>query len=444
MLESAPQDRQLQVGAIQIAWEPWYQKALGCTLPIMQTSTILPPMELSDRAKSIPPSITLAISAQVKEMKAAGKNIIAFGAGEPDFDTPGTISQAAIDSLLSGVTHYMPSSGTLEARQAIANKLKTENNIKCTEANISINSGAKMSINLALMAIIDPGKNQEVVVPTPAWVSYKPMIELAGGTIVEVPTTVETCFKCSPEEIEAALTSNTKAIMLNTPSNPCGTMYTPEELKEIATMLESHPGICVLSDEIYDRLIYSDIEHLSLGSLPAIADRVITINGLSKTYAMTGWRIGYACAPEHVAKAMNTLQSQITTSITSYCYATIPVALELHDEVEAMRQIFAKRAALMFELIQKWPNVDCAEPTGAFYAFPKISYYFGKTSPAGTEITDAVNFTKALLDETMVAVVPGTDFGGCGPDHIRLSFACNEDQITEGVNKIGDWLGLIE
>jgi len=406
----------------------------------MQTSTILPTMELSDRAKSIPPSITLAISAKVKELKAAGKDVIAFGAGEPDFDTPGKITDAAIEALTSGVTHYMPSSGTPEAREAIANKLRTENNIECTEANISINAGAKMSINLALMSILDPGKNQEVVVPTPAWVSYKPMIELAGGTMIEVSTTVETGFKCTPEEIEAAITQNTKAIMLNTPSNPCGTMYTPEELKAIAKMLERHPDIYILSDEIYDKLIYSDIEHFSLGSIPEIAHQVITINGLSKAYAMTGWRVGYACAPENVIKAMNTLQSQINTSITSFCYATIPVALGMKDEVEEMRQVFAKRAALMFELIQKWPDVECAEPTGAFYAFPKISHYFGKTTPAGTTITDSVSFVEALLDETMVAVVPGTDFGGCGPDHIRLSFACSEDQIKTGVTKIHDWL----
>jgi len=397
-------------------------------------------MELSDRARSIPPSITLAISAQVKEMKAAGKEIIAFGAGEPDFDTPRKISDVAIESLLSGSTHYMPSSGTPEARQAIAHKLKTQNNIDCSQANISINAGAKMSINLSLMSILDPNKNQEVVVPTPAWVSYKPMIELAGGTMVEVPTTVESSFKCTPEEIEAAITSNTKAIMLNTPSNPCGTMYSPEELRAIAQMLEGHPGIYILSDEIYERLIYSDIKHLSLGSIVEIADRVITINGLSKAYAMTGWRIGYACAPEPVAKAMNTLQSQLNTCITSFCYAVIPVALGMQNEVEEMRQIFARRAALMNELIGNWPNVQCATPTGAFYAFPKISYYFGKTSPAGTEMTDAVNFTKALLEETGVAVVPGTDFGGCGPNHIRLSFACSEEQITEGVNKVGAWL----
>ena len=428
----------------QNACGAWYQMGVGCTLPNMQTSTILPFMELSDRAKSIPPSITLAISAQVKEMKAAGEEVFAFGAGEPDFDTPGKISQAAIDALLSGVTHYMPSSGTPEAREAIANKLRTENNIDCTGANISINAGAKMSLNLALMSILDSGKNQEVVVPTPVWVSYKPMIELAGGKMIEVPTTVKTHFKCTAEEIEAAITPNTKAIMLNSPSNPCGTMYSPEELKAIAKMLERHPDIYVLSDEIYDKLIYSNIEHFSLGSIPEIAHQVITINGLSKAYAMTGWRIGYACAPQNVAKAMNTLQSQMNSCITSFCYACIPVALGMNQEVEEMRQVFAKRAKLMYSLIKEWPNTECAEPTGAFYSFPKISHYFGKTSPAGTEITDAVTFTKALLDETGVAVVPGDDFGGCGPEHVRLSFACSEENITNGLNKACEWLGKFE
>lgn len=376
-------------------------------------------------------------------MKAAGQDVIAFGAGEPDFDTHEQISSVAIESLRGGATHYMPSAGTPKAREAIANKLRVENRIDCTEKHISINSGAKMSINLALMSLLDAGKNQEVVVPTPAWVSYKPMIELAGGVMVEVPTTVETGFKCTPCEIEQAITENTKVIMLNTPSNPCGTMYTPAELRDIASMLENHPEVAVISDEIYERLIYSDIEHLSLGSLPEIADRVITINGLSKAYAMTGWRIGYACAPGNggiIAMAMNKLQSQMTTSITSFCYETIPVALGMHKEVESMRQIFAGRAALMYKLIQAWPDVQCAEPTGAFYAFPRISNYFGKTSPDGTTVTDAISFTKALLDETMVAVVPGTDFGGCGPEHIRLSFACSEDQITKGVTLIGDWL----
>ena len=401
-------------------------------------------MQLSDRATSIPPSITLAINAQVMELKAAGREIIAFGAGEPDFDTPNPISEAAIASLKNGATHYMPSSGTPEAREAIAKKLRDENGIACSEKHISINSGAKMSINLALMVLIDPCVGDEVVVLAPAWVSYGPMITLAGGTMVEVSARVESGFKCTPDEIERAITPNTKVIMINSPSNPCGTMYSPEELKSIAVMLEDHPDVAIISDEIYERLIYGDEKHLSLASIPSIAHRVITINGLSKAYAMTGWRIGYACATGNdgaIAKAMNTLQSQINTSITSFCYATIPVALEkMNHEVEAMRQVFAKRASLMFELIEQWPDVQCARPTGAFYTFPRIAAYFGKTSPAGATITDSVTFTKALLDETSIAVIPGVDFGGCGSEHIRMSFACNEEQITEGVNRIGKWL----
>ena len=409
----------------------------------MTTTATPTDMELSKRAISIPPSITLAISAKVKEMKAAGKEVIAFGAGEPDFNTPQQITDAAIASLKGGATRYMPSSGTPEAREAIAKKLTQENAIECTANHISINAGAKMSINLALLAIINPGVGEEVIVPTPAWVSYKPMIELAGGTMISVPTKVGADFKCTSKELEAAITSKTKAILINTPSNPCGTMYNPDEIKSIASMLKKYPNIYIISDEIYERLIYSEVKHLSLGSISEIADRVITINGLSKAFAMTGWRIGYACAPGNngaIAKAMNTLQSQINTSITSFCFAAIPVALEMKDEVEEMRQTFSARAKLMNELISAWPNVHCATSIGAFYAFPKISYYFGNKSPAGTYIEDAVSFANALLNETNVAVVPGNDFGGPGGEHIRLSFACSEKQITEGVNRIGEWL----
>ena len=409
----------------------------------MSTTANLSNMELSTRANSIPPSITLAISAKVKEMKANGENVYAFGAGEPDFVTPEVISNAAIQSLNDGVTHYMPSKGTPEAREAIAKKLREENNIDCSESHISINAGAKMSINLALMAIINPNKGEEVVVPTPAWVSYKPMIELAGGVMVGVPSTVENNFKCTPDELEKAITPNTKAILINSPSNPCGTMYSSEETRSIAAMLEKYPDVYIISDEIYERLVYTDVEHLSFGAIPEIAGRVITINGLSKAFAMTGWRIGYTCAPGNdgaVAKAMNTLQSQINTSITSFTFAAIPVALGLTDDAESMRQVFAKRAKLMHDLIIKWPNVECPKPTGAFYAFPKVSHYYGKASPGGTLITDAVSFATALLDEASVAVVPGTDFGGCGDEHVRLSFACSEENITEGVNAVCDWL----
>ena len=212
-------------------------------------------------------------------------------------------------------------------------------------------------------------------------------------------------------------------------------------------MLEKYPDVYIISDEIYERLIYTDVEHLSFGAIPEIADRVITINGLSKAFAMTGWRIGYTCAPGNdgaVAKAMNTLQSQINTSITSFTFAAIPVALGLIEEVESMRQVFAKRASLMHELISKWPYVDCPKPTGAFYAFPKVSHYYGKTSPGGTPITDAVSFATALLAEASVAVVPGTDFCGCGDEHVRLSFACSEENITEGVNAVCEWLSKFD
>ncbi|MDP6602379.1 MAG: pyridoxal phosphate-dependent aminotransferase [Phycisphaerales bacterium] len=410
----------------------------------MPSSAIVPTMQLSDRATSIPPSITLAISAKVRELKADGREVIAFGAGEPDFDTPKIIMDAAITAMQNGETHYMPASGTPEAREAIAEKLQTENSIDCTANDISINAGAKMSINLALMALLDHGKGHEVVVPTPAWVSYEPMINLAGGTMVEVSSTPEDNFKCSPADISAAITPDTRAVLINSPSNPCGTMYSEDETRELADMFASHPHVAIISDEIYERLIYGDDIHLSFGAIPEIADRVVTINGLSKAFAMTGWRIGYACAPGNnsaVAKAMNTLQSQLNTCIASFCYAAIPVALnETADDVRSMRATFAARASLMHELISKWPDVTCPKPTGAFYAFPRVAEHFGKTTPAGRKVDDAVSFAEALLEETGVAVVPGTAFGGCGPEHIRLSFACSEDQIAEGVPRIGVWL----
>ncbi len=404
-------------------------------------------MEPSDRARQIPPSITLAISARVRDLLASGREVIAFGAGEPDFDTPTVITDAAITSLRAGDTHYMPASGTPEAREAIAAKLRDENGIACSQEHVSINSGAKMSINLALMALLDPGQGQEVIVPTPAWVSYGPMITLAGATMVEVATGPESDFKATPDELSAAITPATRAIMLNSPSNPCGTMYDPDETRAIASMLEAHPDVAIISDEIYDRLVYGDCDHLSFGSIDPIAERVITINGLSKTFAMTGWRIGYACAPGNdgaIARAMNTLQSQLTTSVTSFCYAAIPVALQqATDRVEQMRSVFAQRAALMHELISAWPDCTCPRPTGAFYAFPRVSAHYGKTTPQGREITDALSLAEALLEETSVAIVPGTDFGGCGPQHIRLSFACSEDRIREGVERIGQWLGSL-
>jgi len=402
-------------------------------------------MDISRRAKDIPPSSTLAITAKVRAMKAEGKDVIGFGAGEPDFTTPGFICEAAMDALHDGMTHYVPTPGTPEVREAIAAKLRDENGIDCDPSHITVNNGAKFTVFLALQALLDPG--QEVILPTPAWVSYKPMIDLAQGTLVEIPCEGVNDFKMTPDQLEAAITPDTRVLLMNSPSNPCGTMYSQSEVRAFAAVLEGHEQVVVVSDEIYERLVYGDEPNLSMGSLPSMRERVVTINGLSKAFAMTGWRIGYACAPGGdgvVIKAMNKLQSQMTSSITSFTMPAVVAALtEGGEEVERMRRIFAGRASLIHELVKQWKGVLCPRPTGAFYIFPDISSTFGSMSPEGRRIDSALDFADALLDETGVAVVPGEDFLGPGPRHIRMSFATAEEQIVEGCGRIREWLGQL-
>lgn len=399
-------------------------------------------MNLSDRAQGVPASPTLAITARVKALKAAGEDIIGFGAGEPDFGTPAIISEAAIESLQNGQTRYAPTPGTPEAREAIAHKLRTENGIDCSAADIIVNNGAKFTIYLALQAIINPG--DVVLLPTPAWVSYKPMIELAGGVVREIPAGPDSDFKMTPLQLDEALAAGARALIFNSPSNPCGTMYTPDEVAALIQVIRKHPSIAVIADEIYEQLIYTEAPYCSMASDPEIADRVITINGLSKTFAMTGWRIGYACATDPdgaVIKAMTRLQSQMTSSITSFLMSSIPAALNgAKSDVEMMRRTFAKRAELIHGLIEAWPGVSCPRPTGAFYVFPDISSTFGRTSPGGVAINGAMDFASALLDEARVAVVPGEGFLGCGPRHVRMSFACSDEDIKEGCRRIARWL----
>tara|TARA_B100001059_G_scaffold105771_2_gene105386 strand:- start:461 stop:1672 length:1212 start_codon:yes stop_codon:yes gene_type:complete len=402
-------------------------------------------MNISKRAGSIPPSSTLAITAKVREMKARGEDIIGFGAGEPDFTTPAVICDAAIDAIHDGQTHYAPTPGTPAAREAVAAKLREENGIDCSADHITINNGAKFTVYLALQALVDPG--DEVILPTPAWVSYKPMIELAGGTMVEIAADASAEFKITPEQLEAAITPRTRVMLLNSPSNPCGTMYSPDEIHGLVSVLERHPHVTVVSDEIYEQLVYGDHPALSVGSIDSMRDRTVTINGLSKTFAMTGWRIGYACAPGDggaVIKAMNTMQSQMTSSITSFTMPAVVTALGAgRAEVDGMRRTFAGRAELIHGLVRQWDDVLCPRPTGAFYIFPDISCTFGRVSPGGIRLESAMEFASALLAEAGVAVVPGNDFLGPGPRHVRMSFATSEEQIAEGCGRVREWLGKL-
>jgi aspartate/methionine/tyrosine aminotransferase len=376
-------------------------------------------------------------------MKAEGRDIIGFGAGEPDFSTPDPICEAAIAALRDGMTQYVPVPGTPEAREAVAAKLARDNDITCTPEQIVISNGGKFSLYLALQSIIDPG--DEVVMPTPAWVSYKPMVELAGGTIVEVPTTAESGFLASAEDIARAITPRTRAVILNSPSNPCGTMYDPDAIAEICEVLAGHERITLLSDEIYERLVYGGRVHLSPGSLPSMAEQTITINGLSKAFAATGWRVGYVSAPLPIAKAMAKLQSQMTSSVTSFTLPALATAVSnCGNEVEAMRLAFEKRAGLMERLVSAWPGITCPPPMGAFYVFPDISSTFGRSSAGGRLIDGAGAFAESLLEETDTAVVPGDDFLGCGPNHVRLSFALADEAIEDGCGRIAEWLSKLK
>ena len=404
-------------------------------------------MQLSARVVNLKPSATLAVTAKVRALKAQGRDVIGFGAGEPDFETPQNIKDAAIDALQAGLTRYMPVAGEPNARAIIAEKLRSQNGIECGADDIVITTGAKQAIYMAFQCLLDVGQGQQVILPTPAWVSYRPVIELAGGEVVEVPGSIENDFKITPQQLAEAITDRTAAFLINSPSNPCGTMYSPRELQALAEVLAEHEQVTIISDEIYEKLIYGGIDHFSIGSLASLAGRVVTINGLSKAYAMTGWRIGYACAPApqgsglSLARALAKLQGQMTSNITSFCYAAIGEALTASaDSVEEMRLAFAERGRLIHERLTAMPAVRCPQPTGAFYVFPDVSEYFGKHLDNGDRIDSSLTFAEGLLEEANVAVVPGADFGACGEGHVRLSFACSTAHIEEGCRRMDAWL----
>jgi len=400
---------------------------------------------LSQRVQRLAPSATLAVSARVRELQQAGADIIDFGLGEPDFDTPEHIKEAAIASLRAGDTHYTSVPGDPSARETIARKLREENGIECKADDIVITAGAKHAVYLTLQALVDhasSGAAQQVILPTPAWVSYKPMIELAGGECVEVAGAASHDLKITPRQLEAAITPRTKAIIFNSPSNPCGTMYSQREFEALADVLLEHEHVAIITDEIYEKLIYTDERHFSLGSMPGLAHRVITINGMSKAYAMTGWRLGYLCGPSGVAKAVARLQGQMTSHVTSFTYKAIVEAMKHGGkDVERMQREFASRAKVMEAELRRMPGVNVPRLTGAFYAFPDVSAYFGRTTQGGRRVTTATSFAEALLEEARVAVVPGEDFGAGSETRVRLSFACSMDSLREGLRRMSSWLG---
>ena len=390
-------------------------------------------MELSKRAMSIKPSTTMAISSRAAEMKAAGLNVVAFGAGEPDFDTPAHIRQAGIDAIKGGQTRYTPAAGTPALRQAVCDKLKRDNGLDYAPAQVIISNGAKHSLMNTFMAILNEG--DEVIIPAPFWLSYAEMVRIAGGVPVIIHTKKENQFMLTKEELEDAYTEKTKAVVLTSPSNPTGQVMGENDLKMVAEFAVGH-DVFVISDEIYEKLIYdADKKHISIASFgKEIYDRTIVINGVSKSYAMTGWRIGYAAAPLAVAKLMASLQSHMASNPNSVAQAATLAALNgPQDCVAEMCVEFKKRRDYIFEREEAIPMLSALKPTGAFYLFVDVSGTYGK-SYEGQKITSAADFASVLLEKKYVAVVPCADFGM--PDYIRLSYATSMELIKEGMDRM--------
>ncbi len=402
-------------------------------------------MQLSARVNRLKPSSTLAVNALAKEMRQRGIDVIGFGAGEPDFTTPAHIREAAKHALDEGLTHYSPIPGEPAARAAAARKFARDNHLDhFTAENVIISAGGKHSFYLLTHALFDPECGLEMILPTPAWVSYRPIAEMAGATVVEVRTSVESDFKMTPAQLRAALTPRTRMLLINSPSNPCGTMYSPAELKALAAVITEHNAaggkVVVAGDDIYEKIVYADTAFATIGQFldPKWS---VTLNGMSKAYAMTGWRIGYAAGPVELIKAMSKLQGQMITCIAAFCFPAMVEALDKGEpDVAEMREHYRQRAALMHEYVSRWTGVRCPRPTGAFYLFPDISAWFGHTSAGGTPLRSSLDVATALINEAHVAVVPGDEFGGCGPNHIRLSFACSTEKIEMGMTRIGEFV----
>lgn len=389
-------------------------------------------MKLSKRAANIKSSITLEITAKAKKMQDQGLNVIGFGAGEPDFDTPDNIKKAGIEAIERGLTRYTAASGTDQLKDSVIWKFKNENGLAYDRSQILISCGAKHSLHNCIQALIEEG--DEVIITTPYWVSYPDLVELSGGTPIFINTEESNGFKAKIEDLKKATTNKTKMFILNSPSNPTGAVYSIEELQEIAKWaVES--DIVVLSDEIYEKLIYDGEKHHSIASINKdIYERTIVINGVSKAYAMTGWRIGYAAGPKDIIKAMSNIQSHATSNPTTMCqHASIEAIKGDQNQVELMVKEFDKRRIAMVDMINSIPGMSCVKPKGAFYVMANISKLKGQKI-GEVVIEDSAHLCQVLLDKAQVACVPGSGFGD--DDFIRLSYATSMDNIVEGLKRI--------
>lgn len=396
--------------------------------------------KLSDRITGLHESATIAMAQKAREYKAKGINIISLSLGEPDFKTPKHIQQAAKDAIDSEEYFtYSPVPGYADLRKALAEKLQRENGISCTENNIVVSTGAKQAIINAMLCLVNPG--DEVIIYAPYWVSYAAMVELAEGKAIMIKGSIENNFKATVDQLKAAISDKTKVIIYSSPSNPTGSVFTREELQAIADVVKKHKNITVIADEIYEHINYVG-EHVSLGSFPEVAEQVVTVNGFAKGYAMTGWRIGYICAPEEIAKACNKLQGQFTSGTNGIAQRAALAAITGDQEpTRKMTEEYRRRRDLVLELLQQIPDLKSYTPSGAFYFFPDVSAFFGR-SHDGQTINNADDLAMFLLDYAHVSVVTGDAFGA--PECLRLSYAASEEELREALKRIKEALAKLK
>ena len=388
--------------------------------------------QLSDRINSLVPSATLEMAAKARSLRAEGKDVIGLSLGEPDFNTPDYIKEAAKAAIDQNYNSYTPVDGYADLKQAIITKFKRDNDLSYEPAQIVVSTGAKQSLYNVAQAVLNKG--DEVILPCPYWVSYSDIVKLADGVPVEVPTTIASNFKMTPEQLEDAITPKTKMIWYSSPCNPSGSIYSKEELRALADVLQKHPQIIVVSDEIYEHINYGVTAHASMAQFEDMYDRTVTVNGVAKAFAMTGWRIGYIGAPSYIARACNKLQGQVTSGANCIAQRAVITALEESPErIQYMVDEFKNRRKLILELLNDIPGFECNEPDGAFYVFPNISSYFGKELN-GTKINNASDFAMYILEHANVATVTGDAFGN--PNGIRISYAASVDEIKEAVARI--------
>jgi aspartate aminotransferase len=395
--------------------------------------------KVSERLNRLSESATLAMARMSRELKDQGKDVIALSLGEPDFDTPDFVKEAAKKAVDDNYSHYTPVAGILDLRKAITNKFKRDNELDFTAEQIVVSTGAKQSIANVCLSLLNPG--DEVLLPAPYWVSYADIVSLSEGIKVEISSSIENDFKVTAAEIESKITEKTKLLMFSSPCNPSGSVYTKSELLEIAKMLEKYPNIYIIADEIYEHINFTD-EHFSIGTILELKDRVITVNGVSKGFAMTGWRVGFIGAPLWITKACSKIQGQVTSATCAVAQKAAETAVNANpNEVSFMKDIFLKRRNLVLEKLNEIEGIKCNVPQGAFYLFPDVSYYLGKTD-GETIINSSDDLCMYLLNSCYVALVAGTPFGS--PECVRISYAASEKDLLKAISRIKNQLSKLK